>query len=193
MFEVLALLVILRRRWQGIGERQLSRTLAKTLAASLVMAAVIALIDMIWLALAPGSGLSFTIMRLGLEGVIGLLVFLLVAILLKMKEISELWAIIKPGPGQLEKGKPTPPPRPLPAISMAGIRGIREGELWTRAGRKVFCVGGSIVARVSTVVPRKSCRKLFCDLWLKWASHRLARTTIRKYCEFFQNGIIRNT
>ncbi len=96
MFEVLALLVILRRRWQGIGERQLSRTLAKTLAASLVMAAVIALIDMIWLALAPGRGLSFTIMRLALEGVVGLLVFLLVAILLKMKEISELWAIIKP-------------------------------------------------------------------------------------------------
>jgi len=36
-------------------------------------------------------------------------------------------------------------------------------------------------------------RNLFCDLWLQWASHRLARTTIRKYGEFFQNRIIRIT
>ncbi|MDE2748286.1 MAG: murein biosynthesis integral membrane protein MurJ [Chloroflexota bacterium] len=96
MFEVLALLVILRRRWHGIGEKQLARTLAKTLAASLVMAAVIVLIDMIWLAMAPGQGLTFTMMRLAVEGLIGLLVFFVVALLLKMKEISELWAIIRP-------------------------------------------------------------------------------------------------
>jgi len=96
MFEVLALLVILRRRWHGIGEKQLARTLAKTLAASLVMAAVIVLIDMILLAMAPGQGLTFTMMRLAVEGLIGLLVFLAVALLLKMKEISELWAIIRP-------------------------------------------------------------------------------------------------
>ena len=96
MFEVLALLVILRRRWLGIAESALARTLLKTLIASLVMAAVIVLIDLIWLALAPSHGLAFTMMRLAVEGLIGLLVFLLVAILLKMKEISELWAIIRP-------------------------------------------------------------------------------------------------
>ena len=58
-------------------------------------------------------------------------------------------------PVYIASGKPHPP-GPSPAISMAGIQQAREGEL-NAAGRKVFCVGGGIVARASTI-----CRLLFC-------------------------------
>ena len=95
MFEVLALLVILRRRWHGIGENALARTLVKTLAASLVMAAAIVLVDMLWLGFVSSRGLAFTIMRLAVEGFIGLVVFAVAAALLKMRELSALWVIIK--------------------------------------------------------------------------------------------------
>ena len=98
MFEVLSLLYILRRRWHGVQENALARTLLKTLVASLVMAAAIVLVDMLWIGVIPSQSLAFTILRLILEGLIGLAVFLFVALLLKMQEISELWAIIRPVP-----------------------------------------------------------------------------------------------
>lgn len=98
MFEALALLVILRRRWRGIQENALARTLLKTLAASLVMAVAIALVDTLWLAAISNRSLSFTILRLVLECLIGLTVFALAALLLKMQEIQELWVIIKKAP-----------------------------------------------------------------------------------------------
>ena len=98
MFEVLALLYILRRRWRGIGENALARTLLKTLVASLVMAAAIVLVDMLWIGAVQSRGISLTIMRLLVEGAIGLAVFAIVALLLKMQEISEFWAIIRRAP-----------------------------------------------------------------------------------------------
>ena len=98
MFEVLALLYILRRRWHGIGENVLARTLLKTLVASLVMAAAIILVDMLWLAAVSSRGLSFTIARLCLEVLVGLAVFAIAALLLKMRELSELWVIIRGAP-----------------------------------------------------------------------------------------------
>ncbi len=98
MFEVLALLYILRRRWRGIGENALARTLSKTLVASLVMAAAIVLVDMLWIGTVQNRGISVTIVRLLLEGAIGLAVFAIVALLLKMREISEFWVIIRRAP-----------------------------------------------------------------------------------------------
>ena len=95
MFEVLTLLYILRRRWFGIQENALARTLLKTLVASLVMGAAIVLADALWIAAAPGSGLAFTMMRLIMEAVLGLAVFVIVALLLKMQEANELWSIVK--------------------------------------------------------------------------------------------------
>ena len=68
MFEVLALLIILRRRWRGIAEDALARTLLKTLIASLVMAAAIVAADIAWESLVLGSGISLTILRLLVEG-----------------------------------------------------------------------------------------------------------------------------
>ncbi|MCY3799009.1 MAG: murein biosynthesis integral membrane protein MurJ [Chloroflexi bacterium] len=98
MFEVITLLYILRRRWRGIGENALARTLLKTLVASLVMAAVIVLVDTLWLATIQNRGTSITIIRLLVEGAVGLAVFAIAALLLKMQEISEFWAIIRRAP-----------------------------------------------------------------------------------------------
>lgn len=95
MFEVLTLLYILRRRWRGIGENALARALLKTLVASLVMAAAIVLVDMLWIGAVQSRSLSHTIMRLLVEGAIGLAVFAIAALLLKMQEISEFWSIIR--------------------------------------------------------------------------------------------------
>ena len=96
MFEVLSLLYILRRRWHGFHENALARALLKTLVASLCMAAAIVVIDALWIAAAPGSSLPFTILRLIVEGLVGLAVFAVVALLLKMQELAEIWIIIRP-------------------------------------------------------------------------------------------------
>ena len=98
MFEVLSLLYILRRRWFGIQENALARTLLKTLVASLIMAAAIVLTDILWIAAVQHSSLAFTIMRLALEGFIGLAVFAIAALLLKMQEAAELWSMVKRAP-----------------------------------------------------------------------------------------------
>ncbi len=98
MFEVVSLLYILRRRWHGIQEDALARTLLKTLAASLIMAAAIVIVDALWVAAAPSSSLLHTILRLALEGAIGVVVFAIAALLLKMQEVSEMWSIVKHAP-----------------------------------------------------------------------------------------------
>ena len=95
MFEVLSLLYVLRRRWFGIQEKSLGHTLLKTLVASLIMAAAIVLADTLWIAAVQQQGIAFTLMRLIMEAVIGLVVFAIVALLLKMQEATELWSIVK--------------------------------------------------------------------------------------------------
>ena len=95
MFEVLSLLYILRRRWRGIQEDVLAATVIKTLTASLVMAAAIVAVDLLWTGVIAGNGLTLMIARLAVEGVLGLLVFLAVALLLRMQELDEFWAIIR--------------------------------------------------------------------------------------------------
>ena len=94
MFEVFALLVILRRRWQGAHEHALAQTLLKTLAASLVMALAIAAVDLLWMAALPSRSLLMTMARLACEGLLGLATFAIVAWALKMQEISELRALL---------------------------------------------------------------------------------------------------
>ncbi len=94
MFEVLVLLYILRRRWRGIQESLLAATLLKTLVASLVMAAAIVAVDMLWSTAGLGGGFRLTSARIALEGLVGLAVFLLVAALLRMRELAEFWGII---------------------------------------------------------------------------------------------------
>ena len=93
MFEVLALLYLLRRRWQGIQENALARTLVKTLAASLIMGAAIVIVDTLWTV--SNSGLLMTLARLIVESVIGIAVFIGAALALNMQELPEFWRIMR--------------------------------------------------------------------------------------------------
>jgi putative peptidoglycan lipid II flippase len=95
MFEVLSLLYVLRKRWDGIQENILTQTVIKTLVASLIMAGVIVGIDTLWRVLGIGDSFVMTIARLAFEGIIGFITFMIVAIALKMRELSELWQIIR--------------------------------------------------------------------------------------------------
>lgn len=95
MFEVLCLLVILRRRWSGIREGSLASSLMKSLVASLVMAGTVVVMDTLWQAWAPGGGLSLMIARLLAQGLVGLAVFVCVAALIRMQELSELLNIVR--------------------------------------------------------------------------------------------------
>ena len=94
MFEVLVLLLILRRRWQGAHESALAQTVLKTVVASLVMALVIVVIDLLWTAALPSRALPLTMARLACEGLLGLATFILVAWALKMRELVELRAML---------------------------------------------------------------------------------------------------
>lgn len=94
-FEVGVLLVALRRRWRGINENALARTVLKTLAASLVMALAIVVLNAAWHSLGlAGRGLVWTILQIGVEVAVGAGVFLAVAILLKMDELRTLLALV---------------------------------------------------------------------------------------------------
>jgi len=99
IFEVLVLLWLLQRRWRGIHEHALARTLVKSLAAALIMAAAIVLLDALWQLALPGEGLAWDIAQLALQGAVGLLVYLLAAACLRMDELTELWKLLR-GSGQ---------------------------------------------------------------------------------------------
>ena len=58
------------------------------------VAAAIVATDTLWELLMPQRGLSVTIVRLAVEGCVGLAAFLLVALLLRMEELAQLWQII---------------------------------------------------------------------------------------------------
>lgn len=95
MFEVLCLLVILRRRWRGIREGSLGSSLLRSLVASLVMAGAIVLVDTLWQVWAPGSGFVLMILRLSAQGLVGLVVFVVVAALIRMQELTDLMNIVR--------------------------------------------------------------------------------------------------
>ncbi len=89
--EVGVLLVLLRRRWQGLGETGLLATLARTVLASAAMGIGIlaagALLDAIGLV---DGGLLLEVVRLGLLGVVGLAVYVITALLLGLHEIRDV-------------------------------------------------------------------------------------------------------
>jgi putative peptidoglycan lipid II flippase len=93
--EVAILLVILRRRWQGLNERSLVVTFAKALAASLIMALVILAVDLVFNALDLfGRGRIFTAVLVGSEVLIGGIAFVATALVLKMQEVRDVWGLI---------------------------------------------------------------------------------------------------
>lgn len=97
-FEVSVLAFILRRRWNGLEAQSLLVTTGKALAASLVMALVILLVDAALDMLGlkrPGS--IGTIITLSIETGIGLIVFVLMARLLRLDEVGQVLAMVPVG------------------------------------------------------------------------------------------------
>jgi putative peptidoglycan lipid II flippase len=94
-FEVIFLMWILRRRWQGLTETELGRTTLKTLAASLAMALAVIFIETIWSAAGlDGRGTAMTIAQISAQVLVGGAVFVGVALLLKMDELKVLLSLI---------------------------------------------------------------------------------------------------
>lgn len=91
-FEVVALMIILRKRWRGLGENQLAQTALKTLIASLIMAAVIWALQTAWTALGlTGQGRLLTIALVGVEIALGAIVFIGAAFVLRLDELHTLF------------------------------------------------------------------------------------------------------
>jgi putative peptidoglycan lipid II flippase len=96
MFEVGLLLIILRRRWHGVQEDALARTVLKATTASLVMALGIVLIGQLWSVLGWDNGrLLYTIAQVGTQITIGGMIFFLVAWILKAEELVLLSRMIR--------------------------------------------------------------------------------------------------
>ena len=94
-FEVVTLLWILRRRWQGINGDVLARTTLKTLAASLAMIPAILLVDFLWASLnLNDSGLVWLVAQVAAQTIAGGLAFLAVALLLRMPELRMIFDLI---------------------------------------------------------------------------------------------------
>jgi len=91
-FEVVALMIILRKRWHGLGENQLAQAAFKTLIASLIMAAVIWGLQTVWVALGlTGQGRLPTMIFVGVEIAIGAVVFIGAAFALRLDELNTLF------------------------------------------------------------------------------------------------------
>lgn len=89
--EVGLLLIVLRRRWHGLNENVLARTIVKTLVASLVMVVFIILIDAAWAALGfTERGALFTVAEIALQVGVGILVFVGVSVVIKLEELNIL-------------------------------------------------------------------------------------------------------
>ncbi len=94
-FEVIILLILLRRRWHGIHESELARTLMKTLAASLAMGLAVVLIHAGWAAIGLAErGFVYTVAQIGIEVAVGGLVFVAVAWLLRLEELRAIFELI---------------------------------------------------------------------------------------------------
>jgi putative peptidoglycan lipid II flippase len=95
LFEVGVLLVLLRKRWHGADENTLATTVSKTTLASLVMAVGIVIVNLIWQLLGlTERGVLLTVVQILIETGVGVLIFVIVAIQLKMEELTTLLRLV---------------------------------------------------------------------------------------------------
>jgi putative peptidoglycan lipid II flippase len=92
--ELLALMFILRRRWQGLNESVLVTTALKALIASMVMGVAMAMISAMFDRFAPGTSRVMLMVRAATEIGLGVVVYLAMALLLRMNEVRELPRLI---------------------------------------------------------------------------------------------------
>jgi putative peptidoglycan lipid II flippase len=93
-FEVVVLFFILRKRWHGLNENSLVVTSVKTFAASLGMGLVVWAVGQGFAMLGFEGRLMYTIAQLVLQIGLGGLVFVIVALLLGMNEIKEIFNLL---------------------------------------------------------------------------------------------------
>ncbi len=94
-FEVGVLMWLLRRRWNGLKGNTLAITTAKTLAASLAMALAIVAVEFVVQKIGLSErGFIWTVVALGVEVAVGAVVFVVVALMLKMDELRTLIALL---------------------------------------------------------------------------------------------------
>ncbi|MFQ3565526.1 MAG: murein biosynthesis integral membrane protein MurJ [Aggregatilineales bacterium] len=87
--EVVILLVILRRRWQGINGNEMARTVIKALAASLMMGLGIYVTATAWQVFGlPSSGTLMSMIEAGVQIAIGALIFITAAFVLRIHEVK---------------------------------------------------------------------------------------------------------
>jgi putative peptidoglycan lipid II flippase len=92
-FEVIMLLLVLRRRWHGIETNALAATTVKTLAASLIMALVMVIFDALWTSVGlSGQGRLLTIVQVALQVLLGGVTFIAAAWLLRLEELNSMLA-----------------------------------------------------------------------------------------------------
>ncbi len=92
--ELLALITILRRRWQGINESALIATTAKALIAAAVMGVVMVFVSGMIDRMHLSDNRILLLARAGVEFAIGGVVYVAVALLLRMNEVRELPQLI---------------------------------------------------------------------------------------------------
>ncbi len=93
--EIVILLIVLRGRWHGLNTRDLATTFVKTSIASGVMALAIIAVHSGFNALDLfGRGRIFSALLVGIEIVVGALVFITAAWALRMSELHALWDLL---------------------------------------------------------------------------------------------------
>lgn len=93
-FEVLVLVVLLRKRWHGINENSVVMTTVKTLIASLIMGVGVLAVGQIFTMIGLEGRLIYTLVQLGLQVVVGGLIFLGATFALGMHEVKDIFQIL---------------------------------------------------------------------------------------------------
>lgn len=93
-FEVVVLVYLLRKRWQGINENSVIVTTIKTLIASLIMAVGVLAVGQVFAFLGLQGRLLYTLVQLALQVSVGGIIFLGATLLLGMNEIKDIIRIL---------------------------------------------------------------------------------------------------
>ncbi|MGB7341533.1 MAG: murein biosynthesis integral membrane protein MurJ [Phototrophicaceae bacterium] len=93
-FEVAVLVVLLRKRWNGINENSVLVTTLKTLIASLIMGVGVLAVGQIFTILGLEGRLMFTLIQLGLQVLVGGMIFITATLLLGMQEVKDIIRIL---------------------------------------------------------------------------------------------------
>ncbi|MBW4436083.1 MAG: murein biosynthesis integral membrane protein MurJ [Pleurocapsa minor GSE-CHR-MK-17-07R] len=88
LFEVIALGIVLRKRWHGLDETHIGRVMVKAIAASIVMGAVAFGVNLVLETVGLTGGVVVTVIRVGLIVAAALVTFIGASYLLRIEEVK---------------------------------------------------------------------------------------------------------